>query len=202
MSEILVLDGHPRAGSFGAALADAYTRGAEAAGASVRRVALRDLRFDPVLHDGYAQPQALEPDLVAMQDALVAARHLTLCYPTWWGTAPALLKGFIDRTFLPGFAFRMSGGRRHEKLLAGRSARLVVTMDWPVWAWGLGQGAPGRRAMRDATLGFVGFAPVHLTELGQVRESDAARRAGWLARVEAEAARDVARLPARLLAAA
>jgi putative NADPH-quinone reductase len=196
MSDVLVIDAHPRAGSFGAALADAYAAGATAAGASVSRLTLRDLQFDPILHEGYTTPQALEPDLVHAQALITAARHVTLVYPSWWGAAPALLKGFIDRTFLPGWAFTFQSAGKWDRLLAGRSARTIVTMDGPVWAWSLVLGAPGRKAMKGATLEFCGFKPVRVTELGPIRESTAEQRAAWLAGVAAAARTDVAKLPA------
>lgn len=193
----LVIDAHPRAGSFGDALATAAT---EAAGAA--RLTLRELTFDPILHDGYARVQPLEPDLVRAQEAIRAARHLVFVYPSWWGTYPALLKGFLDRALLPGFAFKMHPDRRGwDKLLAGRSARLVVTMDWPVWAFRWVQGAPGHRAMAKATLGFCGVDPVRITQLGSVATSTPTERAAFLARVRRDVAADTAKLgPSRRLA--
>ena len=194
MSDVLVLDGHPRAASLGAALAQSYAEGVAAAGASVQVLALRDLTFDPILHDGYAVPQPLEPDLLRAQEAILAAKHVALLYPSWWGASPALVKGFIDRTFLPGWAFRFHDGGTWDRLLSGRSARIIVTMDWPIWAWSMVLGAPGRKAMKGATLDFVGFKPVRVTELGPVRTSTPEQRAGWLTRVAAEARKDVGRL--------
>ena len=58
---------------------------------------LGDLRFDPVLREGYQQVQALEPDLLQAQANILWAEHLVLVYPIWWGGIPALLKGFFDR---------------------------------------------------------------------------------------------------------
>lgn len=196
MHDILLLDAHPRAASFGTALADAYADAARTAGAHVERLALRDLTFDPILREGYAAPQALEPDLARAQTLLREARHVTFQYPIWWGTTPALLKGFLDRTFLPGFAFRYAEGGRVEKLLGGRSARLLTTLDWPLWAWEWILGAPGRRAMKGATLEFCGITPVRVSELGPIHGSTDAQRARWLA-AAADAARvDVKKLPA------
>lgn len=201
MSDVLILDAHPHPDSLCAALARAALEGASAH-APARLLALRDLSFDPILHGGHdAQP--LEPDLVAAQQAITAVRHLVLVYPSWWGTWPALLKGFVDRAFTPGFAFRYHpGGAGWDKLLTGRSARVVVTMDWPVWAFHLLQGAPGNRAMARSTLGFCGVAPVRFTELGPVVRSTPEQRQAWLARVRDQAARDARALPARRALAA
>ncbi|MES2640633.1 MAG: NAD(P)H-dependent oxidoreductase [Myxococcota bacterium] len=192
-SDILVLDAHPRAGSFGDAIATAYTEGAGAT-----RLDLRALAFDPILHEGYHSIQALEPDLVRAQAAMRAAAHLVFVYPSWWGTYPALLKGFVDRTFLPGFAFRFHEGQRTwDRLLAGRTGRLVVTMDWPAWAYRWVQGAPGHKAMVRATLGFSGVKPVHVTELGAVSTSTEEARRAFLDRVRADGASDRARVGRR-----
>lgn len=57
---ILVLDGNPLTDSFCAALANAYADGAQAAGAQVQLLRLRDLRFDPILHAGYRVVMPLE----------------------------------------------------------------------------------------------------------------------------------------------
>ena len=102
---ILVILGHPSESSLCAGLAQSYIEGARAAGAEVRLLALGALTFDPLLHAGYRGEQALEPDLQAAQAQITWAEHLVWVYPTWWGAMPALLKGFIDRVFLPGFAF-------------------------------------------------------------------------------------------------
>ena len=120
---ILVILGHPANKSFCGALADSYVKGAEAAGNEVRLISLGNLSFDPVLHNGYATIQELEPDLVTAQAAITWAQHIVFVYPIWWGAMPALLKGFIDRVFLPGFAFKYREGSQFwDRLLSGRSA--------------------------------------------------------------------------------
>ena len=82
--------------------------------------------------------------LQAAQAQIAWAGHLVWVYPTWWGAMPALLKGFIDRVFLPGFAFKHhQGSSRWDKLLAGRSAELLVTMDTPPWYYRWVQRGPG-----------------------------------------------------------
>ena len=178
---ILIIQGHPASDSLCAGLASAYAEGAHAAGAEVRWLRLGEMDFDPLLHAGYRDAQPLEPDLVAAQAAMVWAEHLVWVYPVWWGAMPALLKGFIDRVFLPGFAFRYrSGSSLWDKLLAGRSAELLVTMDSPPWYYRWVQGMPGHRQMKHTILEFSGIRPVRVRSIGPVRSADATRRAQWL----------------------
>ena len=75
--------------------------------------------------------------LVGAQQAIAWAEHLVFFFPLWLGGMPALLKGFLERVARPGFALGEPGGLAHlpQKLLAGRSARLVVTMGMPALAY-------------------------------------------------------------------
>ena len=84
---ILVILGHPCGTSFCSALADAYIHSANLAGHQVRVLPLRDLSFDPVLHHGYTQIQALEPDLLSAQSDILWATHLAFVFPIWWGVS-------------------------------------------------------------------------------------------------------------------
>jgi putative NADPH-quinone reductase len=54
---IVVIDGHPDAGSYGEAVARSYVEGAESGGHEVRFFRLRDLTFNPILHGGFKTPQ-------------------------------------------------------------------------------------------------------------------------------------------------
>jgi putative NADPH-quinone reductase len=148
----------------------------------VRLIALGDLEFDPVLRHGYRQIQPLEADLQDAADAIEACDHLVLVYPTWWGTMPALLKGFFDRVLLPGYAFRY---RRDsvwwDRLLAGRSARVITTLDTPPWYNRWIYRDPGISQIRATILEFCGIRPVRVSRLGAVRSSSPAQRERWLA---------------------
>lgn len=178
---ILVILGHPNTDSFCAAIADSYSEGAQAAGHEVRRIAVGDLAFDPVLRLGYAGSQPLEPDLAAAQAAIAWAQHLVFVYPVWWGAMPALLKGFIDRVFLPGFAFKYrSGSPLWDRLLAGRSAHLFVTMDSPPWYYRWVYRMPGHQQMKRTILEFSGVKPVRISSFGPIRGSSGRQRERWL----------------------
>jgi len=185
--KVLVVLGHPDKASYCASLAGAYVRGARQAGASVRRLNLADLHFDPILHEGYKSIQALEPDLLRAQRWITWADHLVIAYPMWWGGAPALLKGFIDRTFHPGFAFKFAtpDALLWEKLLVGRSARLLITCDGPPTAIRLLYHNPAVQAMKGMTLEFCGISPVGVTVFGPVKRATDARFHLWKRKAEA-----------------
>jgi NAD(P)H dehydrogenase (quinone) len=184
--KILVILGQPQRHSYGGALAQAYVAGAREAGAEVRETYLGDLKFNPIATISLANLAGLEPDLVQAQEAITWADHLVFVYPIWWGTIPALLKGFIERIFLPGFAVNFHENDPFwDKLLAGRSARLIVTLNTPSWyyRWVLGQ--PGHRTMKNTILEFCGIKPVRITEIGPMRNSTDAKRQKWLEKVKA-----------------
>lgn len=125
--KILVVLGHPSKKSLSGGLADAYFKGAKSSGFDVQKLYLPELKFDPILHEGYNKIQKLEPDLVESQKLIKWAEHIVFVYPIWWGNLPALFKGFIDRVFLPGFAFRYDKQGKPHKLLKGRTASLIMT---------------------------------------------------------------------------
>lgn len=187
---ILLIVGHPRAGSLCHALADAYEAGARDAGADLVRLDLRDLAFSRDVETEAMSLQETEPDVARTRELVTWAEHLVFVYPTWWGTMPSLLKGFLDRLLLPGFAFRHSENAiGYEGLLGGRSAHLITTMDTPPAIYRLAYRAPGHNAMRRATLGFCDIAPTRVTAFGSVLNSDIARRARWIERVRREGRR-------------
>jgi len=187
---ILVVLGHPVTDSLCGQIAETYASSAREAGAEVRLLCLGELAFDPILHHGYGKVQELEPDLVMAQESITWAQHLVFVYPTWWGGLPALLKGFIDRVFLPGFAFRYRpNSTLWDRLLAGRSAHLLVTMDSPPWYYRWMVRMPGHNQMRRTILEFSGIKPVAISSFGSVRGSTPEQRAGWLAQVKKLAAR-------------
>jgi putative NADPH-quinone reductase len=181
----LIFNANPRKESFNASLAKSYLKGAENAGFNAETVNLIDLDFDPILRYGYSGDQELEPDLKVMQEKIMAADHLVFVFPVWWGTYPALLKGFIDRTFTAGFAFKFRGDTlKWDRLLPGKTARLIMTMDTPKWYYSLGYKSPAVNSMKKCIMEFCGIKPVKTTIFSPIRKSDKQQRSQWLKEVE------------------
>ena len=186
MKKILVINGNPDKDSMCAKFAESYKNGAESSGADCKLVNLIDLQFDLILHFGYRKRTELEPDLVQVQKDILEANHLVFVYPTWWSTYPALLKGFIDRVFLPKFAFKYrENSLLWDKLLTGKSARLIVTMDTPKWYYWLVYKSPGHNSLKKGILEFCGIKPVKISAFGPVKTSDESKRQQWMKKVEA-----------------
>lgn len=179
---ILIILGHPDSEtSFCAALAHHYLQGANTGGADIRELHLGTLQFDPILRTGYRGSQGFEADLKQAQEDILWAEHLVFVYPTWWGTLPALLKGFIDRIFLPGFAFKYrKNSPLWDKLLSGRSAELLVTMDTPDWYYRLIYRNAGISVMKKNVLDFSGISPVKVHTFGPMISSNEKQRDKWL----------------------
>lgn len=132
---------------------------------------LSELRFDATADP--TQVTDLEPDIRLMQEKIVKADHLVIFAPGWWATFPAILKGFIDRTLTPGFAFQYESGKpMPKKLLKGKTARLVLTMDGPVWYYRLFNRAPGLHAMNQGTFWLCGLKVIGNTLLSVRSKSE------------------------------
>lgn len=196
MNRALLLFGHADADTFNDRLARAYAEGYTAAGGAVERLDLASLRFDPVLRSGYRTPQPLEPDLLRARDAIERADHLVWVFPTYWAAPPAVVRGFVDRLFLPGWAFRYEGHALPTGLLRGRSSRVITTMDSPWWWYAFVLHRPTHRAFGAATLSFCGLDPVTFRTVHSVRTLDEAARAACCARVRRDGGADAKR-PAR-----
>lgn len=189
--KVLIILGHPAPTSFGKAIAQRYQTEAQSVGHSVQAIELARLGFDPILHLGYKGEQALEPDLLHAQSQIKWADDIILVFPIWWGGMPALLKGFLDRTLLPGFAFKYDpAGKGLEALLKGRTARVIMTMDTPRWIDRLLYGSPVIRQLRMPILRFCGIKLTHTLYFAPVIKSSSSDRTAWLDKVARLAKQD------------
>lgn len=183
---ILILNGHPDPSPerFAAALAKAYAEGAASKGHEIRTIHVGALDF-PLIRSAaeFVSPPA-QTDIVAAQEAIAWAKHLVVIHPLWLGSAPALLKGFFEQVFRYGFALPLEAHGFPRGLLAGRTARVIVTMGMPAFIYRIMFGAHGVRALERSVLAISGIKPVRHTLIGSV-EGSAAKREQWLARVKA-----------------
>ena len=181
--KVLVILGHPRPGSFAESLAEAYISGAKDSGAQVHYIRLYDLTFHLHVTKKKMRSQLSEPDIDYARQCIEEADHLVFVYPTWWATMPAILKGFLDRVLLPGFAFEEKERNTDwTQLLRGKTAQLITTMDTPLWVYRILYRAPGTNAMRHGTLGYCGIRPARFLGFSPISYSSEAKRKKWIDR--------------------
>ena len=185
MKKILIINGHPDKESYNVGLSDAYKVGAEKSGAEVKEIHIRALDFNPNLQYGYRKRTELEPDLLEAQAKLKWADHIVWVYPVWWGSVPAIMKGFLDRVLLPGFAFKKrENSLWWDKCFTGKTARLICTLDQPAWYYRWYYGKPSHNAMKKVTMNYIGVKKVKTTTIGPIRLSTDEFRQKWLKKVE------------------
>lgn len=187
---ILIINGNTQKESLAASVCSAYKEGAQQAGHQISVLSVGDLTFDPILHEGYHSIQDLEPDLLDFQEKILWANHIVIIYPTWWGGMPAILKGLFDRSFLPGFAFKYHDkGPFWDKLLKGKSAHILTTMDAPkLWYWLVHRSA-GTNMLKYPILKFCGISPVKTTLIDRVKNKSKDQLEKEIYKVRSNAAR-------------
>jgi len=182
--KILIIDGHPDPSPdrFVHALAEAYAEGAKAH--EVRRLKLGELDIPFVRRAEEWTKGEPTAAIASAQSDIAWAEHIVILYPLWLGDVPALLKAFLEQVMRPGFAFRYRENKRPEKLLKGRTARIVVTMGIPTLFYKLVYGAHSVKSLERNILKFVGIRRIERMILGSV-EADEDRRRHWLAEMRA-----------------
>ena len=184
---ILMIQGHPDVSQdhLCHTLADAYASAATSSGHMVRYSVVAQLDF-PLLRNPREWEHSEAPaGLRQAQQNILWAQHLVLVYPLWLGDMPALLKGFLEQVARPGFAFaRDRLTPLAKKPLAGRSARIVVTMGKPapVYRWYFR--AHSVKSLKRNIVRFVGIVPVHETLIGLAGSPNAETIANWVGKME------------------
>lgn len=190
MKNILIICGHPDKNSLNSALAQTYRDELESR-TSVRYIHLRDLEFNYNLEFGYNKRTELEPDLLQTQADIQWADHVTIFFPTWWGSYPAVLKAFFDRVLLPGYAFKYhTNSPFWDKLLKGKSARIVTTMHTPKWYYKIFYSSPSIKALKKVTLQFCGISKVKTTIFSSTQNNKHKPKDAWFEKVKKLAIKD------------
>lgn len=181
MTKVLIINGHPDSESFCFGLHESYKKGSLQAGNEVKEIILAKMDFNPILMHGYRKRTELEPDLLEAWEKIKWAEHIVWIYPTWWASPPALLKGFIERVFLPGFAFEYQEKSPFpKKLLTGKTSEIISTMDAPVFYYKWIVKDIGGKMIRRDIGAFCGIKNKRTTYLATLKTSTPEQRQGWL----------------------
>ncbi len=186
---VLVLYCHPNPESFGAALHQAVVESLEAAGHEVDDCDLYAEGFDAVLSRaerlGYHDLATNTLPVQAHVDRLQRAEALVLVFPVWNFGFPALLKGYLDRVFLPGVSFGLVNGAT-QGLLTNIGKVGVVTTYGATWLKATMLGNPPRKFCTRTLRAVTRFtASVDYLAHYDMNRSTAETRAAFLGRVRA-----------------
>jgi putative NADPH-quinone reductase len=185
----MVLFAHPCTESFSAALHGVVVERLAAAGWDVDDCDLNGERFDPVLSEaerrGYHEvPENLGP-VAGYVERLRAADALVMVFPVWNFGYPAILKGFLDRVFLPGVSFRLEEGRVRPNLTKIRKLAAVTTYGGTRMR-ALLVGDPPRKCVTRAVWHVCRPDKMRYLALYDMNRASDAARAAFLARVGRE----------------
>jgi NAD(P)H dehydrogenase (quinone) len=148
----LVVHAHPDPQSLNAHLFAAVCEALRARGDEVVALDLYAEGFDPVMPRDERRAYLVEPKRLAEQwpahvEALRTCEHLVFVYPVWFYGMPAMLKGWLERVWLPGVAFLpppKKGAAAVPGLRHIRALSVVCTGGAPWW-WLKVMGDPNKR---------------------------------------------------------
>ncbi|MDA3853959.1 MAG: NAD(P)H-dependent oxidoreductase [Bacteroidales bacterium] len=180
---VLIILGHPNNNSFNHAIAAACRTQAEANGHVVYFHDLYAEKFDPVAHLENVDSDSDVPDKSHCLH-LKSCDAIIIIHPNWWGQAPAIVKGWIDRIFLPGVAYDFELNEKGDYipvgLLKANSALVLTTSNTP----NKGEDDVLDGIWKDIVLNTCGVSDVKRFNFGMVSKSDDKERADWLLKVK------------------
>lgn len=193
----LIVTAHPAEASFTLAVTRTYAAELEKLGHRQRTFDLYRMGFDPVLGASELTPGSaghpVGSDVARAQEAVRAADAVTVIYPLWWLSMPAMMKGFIDRVFARGFAYDFGDGGVRG-LLAGKKAVLITLSGAPLAQLNRDGGWNSVLVLQDThvfrSTGFEVLEHLHLDEV--VPQLTKAKAETYLSRVRACAQRHYA----------
>jgi len=158
--------------------------GAKQSKANVELIKLTDFDIDWTFSKGF-ENKTDEIAIQKIQNLIDNATHLVFVFPNWWGTYPAILKGLFDRVFIPDFAYKYQKKSPFPiQLLKGKTARLIMTMDTPIWYYNIFYKRPGINSLKKSVLNFCGVKPVKTTFFTPIKKSTDKKRDNWLIKTE------------------
>lgn len=192
--KLLLVFCHPDPASYGAALRTAALETLRDAGHDVREIDLYAQAFNPVFSAAekatyLSQTEHNIAGVAEHVDALRWAEGWVVIYPTWFYGAPAMLKGWLERVWLPGVTFRVAAAK--QRTIGGelRNIRSFVgiTTSGAPWWWLVFIGNPGRSLfMRGLRPLYAKGCRMKWLQLYNMNHVTAAEREAFLARVRSE----------------
>jgi NAD(P)H dehydrogenase (quinone) len=123
----LIIYAHPNSGSLNHFFKQTILETLQESGEEIEVRDLYEINFNPVLSLNDMNGQRMgkvAPEIHTEQDFITWADRIIFVYPIWWTGMPAIMKGYIDRVFSYGFAYRYDNGVQ-KGLLTGKKTIIV-----------------------------------------------------------------------------
>ncbi|PFM62808.1 NADPH dehydrogenase [Bacillus cereus] len=186
---VLIIYAHPSPSSFNASILEHVQKGLQETNHSVTLLDLYKEQFDPVLvfnEEKKRRDLLHEEETKRYRELVQKADTLLFIYPIWWWGMPAILKGFIDRIFVAGFAYKYEGVLP-KGLFKGKKAWVINTLDSPLWYVALLYRSADWIMMKRGVLRFCGIRNIKRSVFQSVKTSKVTKREKWLLQIEGEA---------------
>jgi putative NADPH-quinone reductase len=184
--KILIINAHSNPESFNQALCNSFVDGlSESAKNEYRVLNLRDMDLAKYLAHIHVHTN-LQSDIQIKkaQYSISWADHIVFFYPVRWGGIGGLFSVFVEMVIVPGFAFKYKEGSSfQDKLLIGKTASIVTTMDTPPFIYKYFFREPSINQLKNRILGFCGIKTKKIFYLGPVINSNKAKRKKWLMQI-------------------
>ncbi|EEM02787.1 NAD(P)H-dependent oxidoreductase [Bacillus pseudomycoides] len=186
---VLIIYAHPNPSSFNAAILEHVQKGLQKTNHFVTLLDLYKEQFNPVLtfnEDKRRRDLVYEEETEKYRRLVKEADSFIFIYPIWWWGMPAILKGFIDRVFVAGFAYTYEGVMP-KGLLTEKTAWVINTLDSPLWYVALLYRSADWVTMKKGILRFCGIRHIKRSVFQSVKTSKAIKREKWLLEMQEKA---------------
>lgn len=173
----LVIYAHPQTDGYSPTILQEVTRELRGQKEEFEILDLYEMNYDPILHamEHYTAGNKLSSEQNReIQAKIKAADHLIFIYPNWWGSMPAILKGFIDRVFVKGFAFDYKANGMPVKLLKNKKVLTFISHGGP-WIYHFFTGNKAAKIMKNIICGYCGMRAKIVNFYSANKLDDAAR---------------------------
>jgi NAD(P)H dehydrogenase (quinone) len=182
--KLLIIYAHSNPKSFTAAVKENLIKGLNKSH-SIEIIDLYSENFNPILIiNENKRRRDLIHDSEKYRNAVQNAEHIIFIYPVWWGGFPAILKGFIERVFVSGFAYSFKENKENsvfpKGLMKGKQVSFFCTMDSP---WIVSLLDPGWFSLKYAVFNYCGFSKIRRYCFSGLKRRTSLERENWLKKV-------------------
>ncbi len=182
---VKIIYAHPYEGSYNKAILDSVTAGLKEAGHSIDLLDICKDDFNPVMTEedlkAASQKTVVDPKVLEYQGRIEKVNHLVIIFPVWFECMPAILKGYFDKVFSNGWAYKSVEGKNQPVgQLTYLNATVITTMGVPKFVYNLFLNNALQGVLIKGALKFCGVQKVKWIKLCSVQTVPGEKRTKWL----------------------